>query len=114
MTRVEQCFRSKIPAYLTGVLCMAVSACSLAPELPSAERVGSGNDSTLEWPSLLPLGQLPQQSTTIGGELSEMSNETQALAARAEALRNRADAMKGDILTPADRRALSGKNASNR
>lgn len=91
---------------LAVILFLAVSGCSLAPELPSAERLSPSEAKAQDWPVLLPRDQLPLAREDVAGQNAQMQSETDQLAARAEALRKRADALAGDVLTTADKARL--------
>lgn len=87
-----------------------IAGCSLAPDLPDDERIGTGMARQLSWPSLLPAKDLPRSSGDVVIRTEVAQEESDTLRARADALRARAAGMTKPILTPQDRASLGATN----
>ena len=83
---------------LICVLCTALGACTVGPDLPPADRQTRGPA-----PQLVPISGILDQAAAPVGTLASLSAAPQA---RAAALRARAAALRGPVIAPSDRARL--------
>lgn len=89
---------------LPPALCLTLSLCACA-QFPALDGTIDPPLANADYPELVPLGPLLAQASGSGSDGTQIQ---QALAPRLANLRNRAQGLRGPVLTPAMRARLLG------